>query len=391
MSVFPLAFANEEVSLLTAVVLGFLFGFTLERAGFGNARKLAAQFYLYDMTVFKVMFTAILVAMVGIYGCAALGWLDLSLLWINPTFLYAQLVGGFLLGVGFILSGLCPGTAVVSAAGGRLDAIVAFVGIFIGTLLFAVALDLFPALERLYGAGSLGTSLLHELFGMPAPLLALLVVLGAGAAFVGADKVERAFAARHPTLEHAPTGRPRLRFAVPAALALLAVGATFVPASDRQPPVPALGRIAAGDVARRVIARDPTLVVLDARTDRSATGIPGAHDVALDTSALPALARVAPGQVVVIVTDAGAFERVPAAWPRELHYARLEGGFAAWQAEVLAPATAADASLAERERVERHNQVAAFFSGARAAPTAAPPPPPAAGGGGAKKKKAGGC
>ena len=76
-SFFPLTFASEEFRLLTGIVLGFLFGFVLERAGFGNARKLAGQFYLNDMTVFKVMFTAILVAMVGLYGLSAVGLADI--------------------------------------------------------------------------------------------------------------------------------------------------------------------------------------------------------------------------------------------------------------------------------------------------------------------------
>ena len=122
-AVFPLTWAVGDYRLLTAIFLGFLFGFALERGGFGNARKLAAQFYFYDMTVFKVMFTAILVAMVGLYTLVALGLLDLSLLWINPTFVWSQLLGGFILGVGFVMSGLCPGTSVVSAASGRWDAV----------------------------------------------------------------------------------------------------------------------------------------------------------------------------------------------------------------------------------------------------------------------------
>ncbi|MFC1791311.1 sulfurtransferase, partial [Gemmatimonadota bacterium] len=97
-SLFPLTFASEEFRLLTGLVIGFLFGFVLERAGFGNARKLAGQFYLNDMTVFKVMFTAILVAMIGLFGLQSLGMVDLSMVWINPSFIPAQAVGGFLLG-----------------------------------------------------------------------------------------------------------------------------------------------------------------------------------------------------------------------------------------------------------------------------------------------------
>jgi uncharacterized membrane protein YedE/YeeE/rhodanese-related sulfurtransferase len=390
----PLAFASEELGLLTAVVLGFMFGFTLERAGFGNARKLAGQFYLHDMTVFKVMFSAILVAMVGIYGLAAVGWLDLSRLWINPTFLWSQLAGGFLLGVGFIMSGLCPGTAVVSAVSGRVDAMVAFVGVFLGTFLFAVTVDVFPWLERLYQAGSLGTSLLPDVFGLPAPLLALLVVLGAGAAFLGAEKVERLMAGRHPPVENAPTVRPRLRLAVPGVLALLALGATFAPAHRPSQTSPSVEAIAAGDVARRMISREPGLLLLDARpaADTVTPGIPGARRVVVDTSALPTLAGVAAGQLVVVYDEDGKLTALPPSWPAQPRYAVLSGGLAAWRTDVLTPAVPRDASLAERQRVAEQNQVAAYFSGAAvAASPSAAPPPAAAGGGGAKKKKAGGC
>ena len=163
---FPLTFASEELRLLTGLALGFLFGFVLERSGFGNARMLAGQFYLNDMTVFKVMFTSILVAMVGLFGLQAVGLADLSMMWINPTFIPAQAVGGFLLGVGFIMSGLCPGTSVVSMVSGRIDAWVAFAGITAGIALFTVTVDWVPGLLSLYQAGSGEVSLLPELLGV---------------------------------------------------------------------------------------------------------------------------------------------------------------------------------------------------------------------------------
>ena len=72
--------------LVLAVLLGFGFGFSLERGGFGSSRRLAAQFYFHDMTVFKVMFTAIITAMVGLFGPRRLGLVDLAYVWINPTF-----------------------------------------------------------------------------------------------------------------------------------------------------------------------------------------------------------------------------------------------------------------------------------------------------------------
>lgn len=88
-----------------AVALGFLFGFFLERAGFSSALKLTAQFYFKDSAVLKVMFTTIVVAMLGIAYFSLLGWLNMSRVYIPATFLWPQLVGGLLLGAGFIVGG----------------------------------------------------------------------------------------------------------------------------------------------------------------------------------------------------------------------------------------------------------------------------------------------
>ena len=153
-NLFPLEFTGEQFRLLTGIGIGFFFGFSLERAGFGNARKLAGQFYLNDMAVFKVMFTAVLVAMTGVFSLSAWGLLDLGELWINPTFLWAQLFAGFVLGIGFVMSGLCPGTSVVSMASGKLDGFVTVLGTFFGVLVFTLLFDKLPALRSLYSAGS---------------------------------------------------------------------------------------------------------------------------------------------------------------------------------------------------------------------------------------------
>jgi len=98
-------FFGEITGFVFAFLIGIGFGFILERAGFGSAKKLAAQFYFRDMTVFKVMFTAIVVAMIGIYYLNAFGWLDIELIFINPTYIWAQLLGGLLLGFGFVIGG----------------------------------------------------------------------------------------------------------------------------------------------------------------------------------------------------------------------------------------------------------------------------------------------
>ncbi|MBK7835221.1 MAG: YeeE/YedE family protein [Gemmatimonadetes bacterium] len=391
-AIFPLTFASDDLRLLTAVAIGGAFGFALERGGFGNARKLAAQFYLSDMTVFKVMFTAILVAMTGVYTLAGLGVVDLAGIWINPTFIWAQLVGGFLLGLGFILSGLCPGTSLVSAASGRLDAVVTVVGIFFGTWLFGATVDWFPGLAALYKAGSLGVSTLPDLLGIPAWVVVLLVVAMAGMAFVGAEKVERIFEQTRGVLALTPSTRPPVKFALTAVLVVFVLVGT----AARRAPSPAAAHVATAieplSLATRIIERDPSLLVLDLRGDGAAKPIPGALLVAADTSALGVLAEAVPGRTTVVVYDsAGSLRALPGEWPADLEYRYLAGGRAGWEREVLTPATPRASTWQERERVQRQHHVAAFFSGAGVKASSAAPPPRVAGGGGAKKKKGGGC
>ncbi len=129
---------SNTVNLIVAVIMGLFFGFFLERGGLGNPHKLTGVFYLTDFAVPKAMFTAILVAATGLCLLSDLKVLDMSRVWIIPTFLWPQLVGGALFGLGYLISGYCPGTAVAGLASGRLDALVAMIGIGSGTLLFSM-------------------------------------------------------------------------------------------------------------------------------------------------------------------------------------------------------------------------------------------------------------
>ena len=179
---------GDETSLILAFVLGIGFGFFLERAGFGSAKKLVSQFYLDDLAVFKVMFTAIVTAMLGTFYLGWMGVLDLSLVYRTPTVWVPQVVGGLLLGVGFVVGGYCPGTSVASVATGRIDAFFYLLGIVGGTVLFALA---FPILSGLYHAGDHGVRSLPETLHLPAGLVVLLVVLMAIGGFTGAELLER--------------------------------------------------------------------------------------------------------------------------------------------------------------------------------------------------------
>jgi hypothetical protein len=175
------------------VLIGIGFGFFLERAGFGSATKLAAQFYFTDMTVLKVMFTAIVTAMLGVYFLSVVGFVDLSLVYLTPTNLVPQVVGGLLLGFGFVIGGYCPGTSCVSAATGRTDGWIFLGGIFAGILVFG---EMFPLIEGFYHSTPMGQMTLAQLTGVPYGLLVFAVVVMAVGAFVAAEWGERVMAAK---------------------------------------------------------------------------------------------------------------------------------------------------------------------------------------------------
>ncbi len=395
---FPLVPNNAfgyEGGLLTALVIGFLFGFALERAGFGNAKKLSAQFYLYDMTVFKVMFSAIITAMAGLFAFDAFGWVNLDLVWINPTFFWPQLIGGFLLGVGFIISGLCPGTGFVSMASGKTDAFFAIGGVFIGTLIFGIALDAVPALGDFYNAPAAGRILLHNLLGLPAPVVALLVVLMALGCFIGAEKLEAVFARKFTAdddIERSNVADSKGKFMLAGGLAAVCVLAMLAgPKEATTGPAAQITNMQPLELAELLISREAGVTMLDLRSNLAddAVRVPGAIPVDL-TEGVPAyVSGAAAGATLVLISDEGVEGTVPEGWPAR-NYSWLKGGIKAWQDEVLKPVQPVNFTSEELDFVRKQNQIAAYYSGAKVEAAAAPPPP-AASGGKKKKKAAGGC
>lgn len=181
---------GDETSLLVAFVIGIGFGFFLERAGFGSAKKLVSQFYLNDLAVFKVMFTAIVTAMLGIFYLGWMGVLDVNLLYLPDTNLWPQIAGGLLLGVGFVVGGYCPGTSLVALATGKLDAILYVAGVLAGVLVIGEA---FPLVQGFYASGDFGRLTLPQVLHLPYGVVVLLVVLMALGGFVAAEWAERRF------------------------------------------------------------------------------------------------------------------------------------------------------------------------------------------------------
>jgi uncharacterized membrane protein YedE/YeeE len=184
---------SENQSLVVALVIGMAFGWFLERSGMGSARKLAGQFYLTDLTVFKVMFTAIITAMLGVFWLAWIGFIDLSLLYVPETYLLPQIAGGLIFGVGFAIGGLCPGTSCVSAATGRLDGFAVVAGMFAGILTTGI---FFRPLQRFYESTPRGAWNLSQLLGLSDGLVVFLLVMMAIAGFRAAEAIERRSARR---------------------------------------------------------------------------------------------------------------------------------------------------------------------------------------------------
>ena len=173
---------------MIAFLIGICFGFILEQAGFSSSRKLVGVFYGYDFVVLRVFFTAAITAGIGLAFFSYFEWIDLSKIYINPTFLSSAIVGGLMMGLGFIVGGFCPGTSVCAAAIGKIDAMFFIGGIIIGIFLFGLS---FPLFEKLYFANNQGESLVFEVLGMSRGVFILVLTVIALAAFIITTQIEK--------------------------------------------------------------------------------------------------------------------------------------------------------------------------------------------------------
>ena len=184
----PNGFLSYEWNIIIAVLIGLAFGFILEASGFSSSRKLAGVFYGYDFAVLKVFFTAALVSVIGLYYMDYLGWINMSMLYVHPTYLWGAIIGGAIMGIGFVAGGFCPGTSICAVAIGKLDAWVYVIGIMIGILIFSEA---FPIFEKMYNGSYLGNITLVDSFELPASWIILAVTLLALVAFFVSDIVRK--------------------------------------------------------------------------------------------------------------------------------------------------------------------------------------------------------
>ena len=120
--------------LIQGLVFGIAFGFLLQKGGVAQYDILLGSLLLQDFTVFKVMLSAILVGMIGIFTMRHFGLVKLHP---KPMKLGENVIGGLVFGAGFALSGYCPGTGAAAVGQGNYDALFAMFGIVAGSYLYA--------------------------------------------------------------------------------------------------------------------------------------------------------------------------------------------------------------------------------------------------------------
>jgi rhodanese-related sulfurtransferase len=187
---------------LIFLVIGFLFGYVLEISGFNHSPSLASQFYFKDLRVFKVFFTAIVVGMLLLFASSAVGLLDYNLIWVNPTYLWSGIVGGLIMGVGFILGGFCPGTSLVALATLKIDGIFFVLGGLVGVFLFGETVDSY---KYFFNGSYFGRLTLMDIFGLPAGVIVILVTLMAVFMLWGGEQLEKIYGGKDP--QKAPKAR----------------------------------------------------------------------------------------------------------------------------------------------------------------------------------------
>jgi len=147
--------------LVLGFIFGTVFGFLLQKGGVAKYEVLMGQFLLTDFTVIKVMLTAIVVGMVGIFSMRAMGQVKLH---VKPTRYAANITGGLIFGVGLGLMGYCPGTGAAALGQGNYDAIAGIVGLMVGSYVYAETSDsLSRTIQRI---GNRGRIMLPDLIGM---------------------------------------------------------------------------------------------------------------------------------------------------------------------------------------------------------------------------------
>lgn len=278
---------TEELNLVFGFLIGIAFGFVLEQAGFSSSRKLTALFYGRDFTVLRVFFTAAVTAMIGVILLGYFGLLDTDIIFINPTYLWAAIVGGAIMGVGFVVGGYCPGTSICAASIGKIDAWVFVVGGILGVFLFGEG---FPLYDKFYNESFLGDVTVFNSLGISQGLFALFLIAVAVGAFMVTTRIEQRLNPSSGSKVF-PVRTHRI-----AGFAVVVVGVLLVFLPGRKEHL--LAKVAdeavvrtlnvkpmtSDELAFRILDSDPLLLIIDTRDSSNTASmmLPGAVNISVD-------------------------------------------------------------------------------------------------------------
>ena len=371
-------------AFLVSLVIGAAFGWCLEQAGFGSSRRLAGIFYFRDMAVLKVMFSAVITAMLGLGFAFAFGIIRPEAIYIPETILGAQILGGFIFGIGFVMSGWCPGTAVVGVASGKFDALVFLLGSILGSFVFNYA---YPMIEPYYNWGDLGISHIYQLAGFEFGDFALLVTVIAVVMFWISELVEEKFSFRR-TAERGSGLWAFSVFMLIGAVMVMALGRsgtagykvveTGLYASDVLLHVEmGADHIDPEDVARELIAGQKRVALADLRSreEFDEWHIPGSVHVPVET-AVKMLERYRDFDLIVLVSNGSTHPGQVWVVLKVFGYKNVKvmaDGLRGFFDRVLKPVSLRIQSLTESEEHEINHWRTMFLGSGMAVGSASPP------------------
>ena len=269
---FPLtleATYGKLIAYIVFLIIGFGFGYVLESSGFNKSTLLAKQFYFKDLRVFKVFFTAIVVGMILLFGASALGLLDYNLIWVNPTYLWPGIVGGLIMGVGFIVGGFCPGTSLVAFATAKIDGIFYVLGALVGALIFAESEQ---KITYFFHSSDYGRYTLMDFFNAPTGVVVVIVTIAAILMLWGGEQLEK-------NVGKKTTSESKARYYGAAALVVLAFVVAFIGqptnedrwnliAAEKQPELDArMYQVHPAELLHTFHEHKLNLIVLDVRSE----------------------------------------------------------------------------------------------------------------------------
>ncbi len=339
---------SDEMSLVIALFLGMAFGFVLEQAGFSSSKKLAGVFYGYDFTVLRVFFTAGVTAMIGVNLFSYFGWIDTEVIYVNPTWLWPAIVGGVIMGVGFVVGGYCPGTSVCAMSIGKVDGLYFVGGGLVGVFLFG---EFFSIYESFHVASALGPIKVFDSLGISMGAFALLLIVVAIIAFAVTTRIER---------KNNPNGPAKHFKMIPnrlGAAALVLTGIMLLFVADHKADLIAkvtdagyqskheIVRIAPDDLAFRIIDDHQDFQIIDVRSAEqyAETALPKSSSIQLEELFGQDFNSILSKRHVtkIIIAEDESDERAAYLLLERLGYenlAILEGGFQEFRTLILEPA-----------------------------------------------------